>query len=334
MDEFAAEIGVEMHGVSVNVRANDAVWLDHTATLLGEHAGPSASSPQLIVTGEWRSAKAGEPVEDFFDVSHLEQFGKRMHVGQNEVVWNDTYRDKDLQLRFRREGDVYAFDVGYFYRPSEKKLSKYPNYQQKKFFDLLRYMVFFPIAWHLERSRGWMMIHASVVRSDDRAVLVAGPGGCGKTTTAVALVARAGMNLVTENLVFWDGEQVYPAWEPIRLTDESLALLGDATSGLQPFDLPGGLKRKTLFHLPVPTTDQAVRPALLLIPHFASKAYAEPLGAGEASEWLGAANRLTLELDDYNWYTAALDLIWLQTKVWPCWVTPPRGFNLLIFQAD
>ena len=29
-----------------------------------------------------------------------------------------------------------------------------------------------------------------------------------------------------------------------------------------------------------------------------------------ASELLGATNRLTLELNDFSWYTAALDLLW------------------------
>ena len=63
MDSFAAEIGVVMHGVRLNVRSNYAKWLDHSTVLLGDHAGAPTESPQLVVTGDWRSAKPGEPEE-------------------------------------------------------------------------------------------------------------------------------------------------------------------------------------------------------------------------------------------------------------------------------
>ena len=40
-----------------------------------------------------------------FDVTGLDAYGKRMHMGADQLVWSDTYRDKNLQLRFRRDGN-------------------------------------------------------------------------------------------------------------------------------------------------------------------------------------------------------------------------------------
>jgi hypothetical protein len=301
-------LGVEMHGVRLNLTSTYGTLAEHLAGLLDGDVRPVWDRPDFDVSVVWRTA--ADAVETAPAGQELDGFGKRMRLSENDLVWFDTHRDKDLQLRFRRDGDRFVFDVEYCYRPSAKKLARYPDYEQRKFFSLMRYLVHFPIAWHLERTRGWCLIHASAVARDGRAILVAGPGGAGKTTTCVALVARAGMTLVTENLLFSDGEHVFPLNEPIRLTDESLALLGQEAGTLDPLDLIGGLKHKSLFRLPVFSDADPVRPAALFIPQFARAGFARRIPSGIASELLGATNRLTLELNDYYWYTAALDLLW------------------------
>jgi tRNA-splicing ligase RtcB len=238
-------------------------------------------------------------------------FGKRMRFSEDQLVWFDTYRDKNLQLRFRRTDGVVAWDVDYSYQPLATKLEKYPDYEQWKFFRLMRHLVHFPVAWHLERTRGWALIHASAVAAGDRAVLVAAPGGAGKTTTCVALMAQTGMTLLTDNLLFTDGDQIFPVFEPIRLTDESLALLSDRCDKLEPLPI-ARCKHKSLFRLPVAPAGRPIRPAAVFIPSFAPRGFVRPITGEIASELLSATNRLTVELSDYSWYTAALDLLWPQ----------------------
>jgi hypothetical protein len=303
-------IGVRMHGVTLNLRCDHGPLLRHVAELLGDHVCEPWRSPDLEVRGHWLpSGPADDLTLPVFDVSRLDGFGKRMHLGEDELVWTDTHRDKNLQLRFRRTASGPAFDVAYRYLPSTKKLAKYPDFERKKYFDLTRYLVWFPIAWHLKATRGWEMIHASAVAEGDRCVLIAGPGGAGKTTTCIGLVARAGMRLVSENLVFTDGESIFPVPEPIRLTNESLELLGDAAGSLQPFRSPGGLKKKTMF-VPRGDANPGVRPALVFLTRFSTTGFARPIPPATAMEWVRATNVLTLELNDYYWYSAALDLLW------------------------
>jgi hypothetical protein len=306
------QIGVQMHGVRLNLRCDYERLLEHVAFLLDGHTGPAWDAPDLSVNGYWRQLSREQEPDPFFDPFGLDAFGKRMYVGEDELVWPDHHRNKDLQLRFRREGAKYVFDVGYCYRPSTKKQARYPDYEAKKFFDLLRYLVLFPIVWHLERTRGWILIHASAVADGDRAVLIAGPGGAGKTTTSVALVARAGMTMVTENLLFCDGESLYPLYEPVRLTDESLELLGEDRGGLEPLGMPGGLKHKSMFRLPCGAECSSLKPDVLFIPQFSREGFARRIPSRIACEQLDAINRLTLELNDYYWYRSGLDLLWPQ----------------------
>ena len=303
-------IGIELHGVTVNLSCNFDPLLDYLRHLMDSEVYPVWDAPDLEVTCTWRKELPPEGQRVFSDDGE-ERFGKRMRLADDELVWFDTHRDKDLQLRFRRRARQTLFDVDYYYHPAPGKLARFPDYQQRRFFALARYLVHFPVAWHLGRARGWILIHASAVAVRDEAVLVAGPGGAGKTTTCVGLMTRPGVRLVTENLLFTDGRHIFPIREPIRLTDESLALLGEHhRRALIPLGVSGGSKRKSLFRVPNSHEDRPVRPAALFIPRFTAQGSVEPIAPAVASELLWATNRLTLELDDYNWYTAGLDLLW------------------------
>lgn len=308
---MSGEIGVRMHGVKLNLRCDNDEQLVFTSQLLGDHVCAPWELPDLEVQGTWLTPEKGADIgRPLFDLSGLDAFGKRMHLADDKLVWTDTYRNKNLQLRFGLRGSVHTFDVAYQFRPSIKKADKYPDYEHKKYFDLVRYLVVFPVAWHLRRTRGWELIHASAVADGDRGVLIAGPGGAGKTTTCVALVAHAGMRLLTENLVFCDGDHIYPVCEPIRLTDESLELLGDAASQLKPLGPPGGLKHKTMYLPDIDPDPPGVRPAVVFLARFSDHGFVRPIPPAVACEQIRSTNLLTLELNDFYWYAAALDLIW------------------------
>jgi hypothetical protein len=301
-------IGVEMHGVKLNLACNCTALLEYIECLLESHSGPAWESPDLEVNGTWRTDPTPDTSQSHATLE-LDRLGKRMRVSDDHLVWFNTHRNKHLQLGFRRRGPTLVFDVDYHYRPSAKKLAQYPEYEYRKFFSLLPYLVHFPIAWRLERSRGWCLVHASAVADGDEAVLVAGLGGTGKTTTCVALAARTGMKIVTENLLFSDGDQIFPMWEPLRLTDESLKLLSDGPGELESLGVSGRLRYKSLFRLSTGQTGP-IRPAALFIPQFSRSGFVRRIPSEVAAEILGGTNRLALELNDYYWYTAALDLLW------------------------
>jgi hypothetical protein len=298
-----------MHGVELNLRFDYEPLREHTAAMLEGLTGPASADPDIEVNACWRNGSP-DPRLSFFDGSELDAYGKRMLLGRDRLVWPDLHRDKDLQLRFERRGRTLVFDVACWYNPSQKKLEKYPDYERKKYFDLLRYLVHFPIAWTLARRRGWVLVHASAVADGDRALLIAGPGGSGKTTTCVALAARAGLRIISENLIFWDGARVHPLCEPIRLTDESLELLGRDSGGLAPLAAAARLKYKSMYRAPAEAETTGRTPAAIFFPRFTRGGFVRPVAARIAAELLCTINRLTLELCDYDWWSSAPDLLW------------------------
>ena len=85
-----------------------------------------------------------------------------------------------------------------------------------------------PVLALVLRQRGHLVLHASAVVVDDRALLFAGAAGAGKSTTAAAFVA-GGAFMLTDDVaaVTWQEGRplVLPGYPRIRLWDDSAAAL-------------------------------------------------------------------------------------------------------------
>lgn len=304
------KIGIEMHGVRLNFQANKASLLSHATEHFKGLAHSAFENPSITVNCNWINGPWDPEEQPFIKTDQpLRVLGKRMLGRKDELVWVNTLRVTGLQYHFRKSGNQFIFDVAYHFDPSKRKLAKLPNYESKKYFSLMSELIYYPMIWYLERTRGWTILHASALDTGTGAIAIGGLGGVGKTTTSVALMQACRMKLISENLIFTDGDFIYPCYEPIRLDPESLELL-QRTDGLVSMDFPSGLKPKSLFLLDALTTPCKVPPKLIFLPQFSPKRYVARLEAESAFEKIAAMNRLTRELDDYYWFAAALDMQW------------------------
>ena len=304
-------LGVRMHGVDLNLHAEHAPLIDYAREHLGGASGLATeplAEPDLEVRCLWSEGERDDTSNPFPADPTLERIGKRMLGNPDTLVWLDLQRMLGLQLRVRRDGRRWRFDVAYRYHPGVKHRHELREYEYKKFFSLMSYLVYYPVFWHLERTRGCALVHAASLGTGMGAVLVGGLGGVGKTTLSMALGQQPGFTLGAENLSLTDGVSVLPCHEPIRLDPNSIRLLGDVR-GLTPMAFPSGLKEKHLFHVRPAAMDAPWAPRALYLPHFSARRVTR-LSAGEAAERFLAMNRLTLEVDDYTWFASALDLHW------------------------
>jgi len=306
------QLGVCMHGVNLTLESDHAPLLAYASEHLHGLVREPSAKPDLAVKcwwspGEWDPEANPFPVEGPLNV-----IGKRMLGTAEDLIWLDTLRMKGLQLRFRRGREQWHFEVAYCFHPKKEKIESLPEYEYKKYFSLMSYLVYYPIIWHLENFRNWTILHASALAGAAGGIMIGGLGGVGKTTTCVALMQHPGIKLLSENIIFTDGEFIYPCYEPIRLDEGSLAMLGENPRGLLPMTFPEGLKDKSLFHLHAEALSEKVKPAALFLPQFSPRRYLTPLAPEVSAEKIVAMNRLTRELDDYGWYAAALKMHWPQ----------------------
>jgi hypothetical protein len=182
-----------------------------------------------------------------------------------------------------RYGDGSAFDVDHRARPARIRAAVAPGQTLE---DLAAYL-YGPVLGFLLRARGRLALHASCVQVGDGAVLLAGPPGAGKSTTAAALATR-GMPVVSDDLTALDLDDgdapplAWPSFDHLRLWPEGArVVLGDdgrldritPTWDKRRFPLDGG----AFAGEPLP-----VRAVVVLRPRRGGRAVLHALGASRA----------------------------------------------------
>ncbi len=303
-------VGVDFHGASVNVQSSHSPLVAYAKQHLHQQAGPAHSHPSITVQCLWSEGKCDEDHNPFAMDGRFNAVGKRMLSNSQELIWLNTLRKKGLQLRFRREPEGHFFEVAYSYHPNERHWQSNDHHEYRKYISLMDYLVYFPVLWYLERERGWTTIHASALLFEGRSVIIAGLGGTGKTTTCVALLQQPGFELISENIIFTDGEFIYPCYEPVQLNKDSLTMLNGVKFQLIPAAFPECVKEKSLFHFNISNKAKRTEPVAVFLPQFSDQSYVKELSPSLAAEKIIAMNHLALELNDYNWYASALDMQW------------------------
>jgi hypothetical protein len=300
---------VEMQGVRLCIESEYPDLVDYVRLHLPDHV-TEAGDPHVTVAVQWFESDADETVLEFPDQGRLDRVGKRLLAGPDRLVWTNLLRIKNLTLSLSMHGDRLHMDARYLYAPRAAKVEAEPNYRYKKFFGLMSWFVFYPLAWYLEHFRGLYLMHASGIDLGGRGIVIGGVGGVGKTTTGVSLLSRDGTRLVSENLVFHDAERIYSCYEPIRLDDQSVELLGARRAILAAADIPDGANHKNVYHVRRAAVVDAVEASAVFVPRFTPAAFVRPLDVDRCMELLLAFNELTREVNDYRWFAATLDVAW------------------------
>ncbi|HKA89509.1 MAG TPA: hypothetical protein VKE22_17710 [Haliangiales bacterium] len=300
-----------IQGVRIQIACDVDDFVDYIGLHLPAHGDASGGEPNISVRVRWLEGDTFTPQALAFpEERELDEVGKRLFAGSDILVWTNVLRIKDLSLRIRRHEDRLLIDAHYLYAPKPARLEAQPDYRSRKFFELVRWFVFYPVAWYLQHFRGLYLMHASGLDIGGRGLVIAGVGGVGKTTTAVALLGRGRTRLISENLIFHDGARIYSCYEPIRLDDASVDLVSAVRDVLLPAEIPGAANPKNMYHVGRHAVSEVAPARVLILPRFARAGYVRPLSVDACLELLVAFNQLTLEVNDFYWFAAALDLLW------------------------
>jgi HprK-related kinase A len=143
---------------------------------------------------------------------------------------------------------------------------------------------------NLQMALGWrrhLLLHASSVEKDGRALVMTGESGSGKSTLAAQLGER-GWRLMGDEFALLDlaTGSVFPFPRLISLKNEAIGVVAGETPGERMGPLLKGTAKGDIRHL-VPRADAVARmgegakPALLLFPRFGHAAEVRPVGQGE-----------------------------------------------------
>ena len=144
---------------------------------------------------------------------------------------------------------------------------------------------------NLQVALGWrrhMLLHASAVARDGRALIMSGESGSGKSTLA-ALLGESDWRLMGDEFTLIDpaGGDALAFPRAVSLKNEAIAVVAARVDAARLGPLLAGTPKGDIRHL-IPRADavaamnEPVRPALLLFPRFGGETAIEPMGEGEA----------------------------------------------------
>ncbi len=136
-------------------------------------------------------------------------------------------------------------------------------------------------------QRRYLLLHASVVERDGRALLMTGESGAGKSTLAAMLAAR-GWRLMGDEFALVDPATglVHAFPRLISLKNAAIGVMEMALPDARFGPLLAGTPKGDIRHLvpdarAIAAMDQPARPALLLFPRYGFEAATRPVGQGE-----------------------------------------------------
>jgi hypothetical protein len=216
----------------------------------------------------------------------------------------------DVECRLKVEARCVYEPKGVGRRIQYLRPGRADKKRNRLFFKMMYFMVYYPMAWQLERMRGWGLLHASAVAMPSgKAVILSGLGGVGKSTLGLSLLARPGARLLSDNLIFHDEERIYSCPEPVRLDASALASMAD--NGIEPerTRLPATAHPKPTYRVGPARRAEAAPPAALYFLRFASGSGIARLKPERAADMMIAGNDLAAEIKDYRPCHALLSML-------------------------
>jgi len=322
------DLHFDLHGHSVTIGTDDA---DLRSFVRAHFETEARTEPEadLRVRASWIWGKPAPFETEAFHREGAEKLGRGLQLvgaqpgagsGGARAVWSRVPGFPELTMSFTLRGESGSrLDVearcayepkGVGRRLEYLRRGRAERKRNRLFFKLMYFMIYYPMAWQLERARGWGLLHASAVAlPSGRAVILSGLGGVGKSTLGLSLLSRPGARLLSDNLIFHDEDRIYSCPEPVRLDAASLA--GMADSGIEPerTRLPVTAHPKPTYRVGPARQAQNAAPAAVYFLRFARRSSIMRVSPERAAEMLAAGNDLAAEIKDYRPCHALLTML-------------------------
>lgn len=307
---------IELCGVRCDVRTDHGEFARYLAAHFphGQHAPQGAAD--LSVDVRWcESAPSALTPEALFPGWPVEtRIDRHVYLGPRHLLWLRVDDAPQIAIACAREGRTRRFEVRYHFtlgargwREKAKRAlagSRIQRLRHARFSTLVYYAVYYPVWWHLEAAAAAHPLHAAAVAFGDRALVLAGLPGGGKSSLALGLLGTNGGELLSDNVILHSGTQVQGCFEPLLLDARTRALVTGAGQ-LAPLGRRHMWDREA-FH--VTHRVGAVVPARILLLGRGHETRLEPLDPRLCARLLLAVNEAAKEVRRYHVLAAILGM--------------------------
>lgn len=302
--------GWELHGVRMRFQSNSDEAIRYVrAHLAASDSAPDAPDMDVTLNWHWGRHPAVRPS------APGERIGKDLVEKDGRILWSRVPGFEGLAMEAGPgdSGLTLTSTCGYAPRDAFAKMrylrsGRRDRKTHKTFFKLLYYTAYYPMIWHLARTRGWGLLHASAVELAGRAVILAGHGGVGKSTLSLSLMADPSFRFISDNLLLHDETSVYSLPEPVRLDASSLRAIRAA--GFEPShsEVPLTAHSKPTYWVAGARASRGAEAGVVILLRFTPRPLLRPLSPAEVKAHLAAARDLAREVEGYRTVSAFLSM--------------------------
>ncbi|MDD3296599.1 MAG: hypothetical protein PHU64_04475 [Candidatus Omnitrophica bacterium] len=177
--------------------------------------------------------------------------------------------------------------------------------QEEWFFSLTYPALYYPLFWHLERSRGMGVLHASGFSAENKGFIICGLEGIGKTSLALSFLESKDAIFLSDNLLFYDKEKIYPCYEPVRIHRNEKESLWQKN-----FEKINGLNILKGFYRPkFEVSNDGIAVDFLIFPEFSQDFCVKEISSFEAVNRALFLSYIPAELSNYSEYRNLYNLL-------------------------
>jgi len=245
----------------------------------------------------------------FFEIGANAGIGKKgittvRKVGKKKkVIFDFGVKDKKFYLNavMRRKVFKDTIRYGILGKP-----------QEDWFFSVTYPILYYPVFWYQEYFLHTHMLHGSAVELHGKGVVICGLEGIGKTSLALSLLKEQNSHFLSDNLIFYDNERIYPCYELIRIHKNEDSCLWEGR-----FEKVNQFRSLKDFYKPaLGLKNEGIRPDIFIFPQFGSSFCVEEISKPEAINRAIILSQLPAELGNYNEYRNLYNLLDLHFNPW------------------
>lgn len=145
--------------------------------------------------------------------------GMGIYIDQKMLYWENEFGFR-IMVTLKDKGGFYIHAFHHDLLRLQDMEKRHQNFQRS-----MRWAIHFPIFSFLQERLGWILLHASAVARDDKALVFCGLNKVGKSTLAMYLCQDLGYKFMTDNFLLADSQYIYGFPEVLRVTPESMERL-------------------------------------------------------------------------------------------------------------
>lgn len=311
------DLTIKLHDVKVHIRVADDRYFRFLKTFFHKVClkVQDHSVLDVVIDILWEDQALGQYLEalkkkeDFHEVgaSTLTAFKKIAAIRKIERKKKVIYRAEliDRQLKIKAVFQYKPFKDFWQHSPWAKPMDEW-------FFTLTYHLIYYPVFWYLEYFRHIHMLHASAISCQGKGIVICGLENIGKTSLALMFLAQEDTYFLSDNLIFYDHQKVYPCYELVRIhKTEATSLWEKHFEGVDQLSIS-----KDLYQLKSNLIEKGVPVDVLIFPEFSRDFFIQEFSVMEATNRAMLLSHLPSELGNYTEYRHLYGLLDLNFNPW------------------